>query len=537
MYGLEGSRRGAQTLRVQCVRYASDPEVTRLLVETNKMLGMEPTALRRYLEQLRAEAAMLHQPSLELLDGRDLFFRPVSPMAPEEATAFKSLAALSDRPPTAGPTVALGAARGMGMGAALPNFGSWSPLVKPSVQPDVPAAAPQAPPAAPAATDASPSAIAAIVAPFPREAAGGATGSSGVKLSQSRAKGLIQELEMGLRGLKKRLQNQLQSGRAPSKDQLASNLRKDLVTEVLAGRYGFEGTDEGLRLASAAVRPFLADLGMEARAEAVFRELGLGEQKEAQQHAPAQAAASAVAVVSAPSKPETPLPKISSDEAMEFHNELLESVTAPLFQKKLSELYRSHKTSSYEFARQFSELAGAQMEGSFKKYGLPTSKLDLGRTFLALGSFFADEDAQAVLSSIDEALFGAERSSPGSGPRLDAVVGALRQQLAGFSSASFQNEIRHLQEKAVDDKAEGYFRLPGRAELALGVQQEVLPAFGFEGSRRGVHALLAHASQLGRIAHVAGLLDAINAQLGMEVRARRQFRSRISELSAAAAGA
>ncbi|CAJ1451011.1 unnamed protein product [Effrenium voratum] len=61
---------------------------------------------------------------------------------------------------------------------------------------------------------------------------------------------------------------------------------------------------------------------------------------------------------------------------------------------------------------------------------------------------------------------------------------------------------------------DGYFHLPGRAELALEVQRKVLPQFGFQGSKEGSSDMIRHCSAFLGDKDVAQMFDAINKPLG-----------------------
>ena len=50
-----------------------------------------------------------------------------------------------------------------------------------------------------------------------------------------------------------------------------------------------------------------------------------------------------------------------------------------------------------------------------------------------------------------------------------------------------EEKSRGFGEPVMVEDPDGYYHLPGRQELALDVQAEVLPGYGFEGNRKGLH--------------------------------------------------
>lgn len=103
---------------------------------------------------------------------------------------------------------------------------------------------------------------------------------------------------------------------------------------------------------------------------------------------------------------------------------------------------------------------------------------------------------------------------------MQSCVDLLKQSAAARSGGPGKKE-----------PADGYYHLPGRAELALEVQKEILPMFGFEGSREGVKDMIQHCSRFLCDPEVAILFDATNAKLGMTHAACLRFRTLAESLA------
>ncbi|CAK9049652.1 unnamed protein product [Durusdinium trenchii] len=82
----------------------------------------------------------------------------------------------------------------------------------------------------------------------------------------------------------------------------------------------------------------------------------------------------------------------------------------------------------------------------------------------------------------------------------------------------------------VSEDPEGYYHLPGRQELALDVQVDVLPSYGFEGNRKGVREMICHCAPYLKDAEVQKRFDAINMKLGMSAAAATRFRLLVQEI-------
>eukprot|EP00931_Biecheleriopsis_adriatica_P008843 TRINITY_DN109981_c0_g1_i1.p1 TRINITY_DN109981_c0_g1~~TRINITY_DN109981_c0_g1_i1.p1 ORF type:complete len:432 (-),score=112.65 TRINITY_DN109981_c0_g1_i1:101-1396(-) len=99
------------------------------------------------------------------------------------------------------------------------------------------------------------------------------------------------------------------------------------------------------------------------------------------------------------------------------------------------------------------------------------------------------------------------------------TVQMLRELLTGFSSPAFQWKLSLLKQ---GQSRQGVV-LDGIEELALSVQREVLPKYGFKGSRRGVVHMICECSRYAKDSEVTDLHNSINEKLGMDAAARKRF--------------
>eukprot|EP00438_Fugacium_kawagutii_P026230 Skav233545 [mRNA] locus=scaffold563:10116:17863:+ [translate_table: standard] len=96
----------------------------------------------------------------------------------------------------------------------------------------------------------------------------------------------------------------------------------------------------------------------------------------------------------------------------------------------------------------------------------------------------------------------------------------LTDLLAGFSSKSFQRKLDVLfsAQAGQNRAAKDLLYVPGRTELALSVQREVLPRYGFDGSEDGVAQMLeAIQPLLAKDSRLVEQSEAIRQKLRIEV--------------------
>jgi len=247
---------------------------------------------------------------------------------------------------------------------------------------------------------------------------------------------------------------------------------------------------------------------------------------------------------------------ISKKRALALQAELLAAFTAARFQKKLNELSRAHevvkngKTNAYRTA--FRQLVRREQFQILPRYAFDATDEGVNQMLLAFEEWKEDNDIFVNAVAIKEALFAPssetfERTSEG-GVRTvqktgtkDFVMKLLRCQLVSFSHPAVQRSVQTLQIQAAskakrspeEDAPDGYYRLEGRAELALEIQKLLLPRFGFEGSRKGVQEMILHCSKFINDPEVAALYNGINTKLGMSPAACQRFRQVASSLAPA----
>eukprot|EP00913_Durusdinium_trenchii_P024243 g22762.t1 len=94
--------------------------------------------------------------------------------------------------------------------------------------------------------------------------------------------------------------------------------------------------------------------------------------------------------------------------------------------------------------------------------------------------------------------------------------------LAGFSSKSFQRKLDVLISAQVGQIPQDLLHVPGRVELALSVQREVLPRYGFDGSEHGVAQMLeAIQPLLAKDSRLVEQSEAIRQKLRIELKDRQ----------------
>jgi len=237
-----------------------------------------------------------------------------------------------------------------------------------------------------------------------------------------------------------------------------------------------------------------------------------------------------------------PTPSLTKARALALQSELLAAFTAARFQKKLHELERESsgdKDPSYRAA--FRKLVRKEQSQVIPRYGFDASESGVEQMLAAFEEFKEDPDIYVNSIAIKEALGQTKPSSPRLSDSFrrqvlsvdckDFVMQLLRAQLVAFSHPAFQKSIRALKLKAADSE-EGFYHLPGRAQLALTVQRLILPRFGFEATREGVQSMIMHCAPYANEPEVAILFDGVNTRLGMTHAACRRFRDMARSLAA-----
>eukprot|EP00930_Biecheleria_cincta_P056373 TRINITY_DN4250_c0_g1_i3.p1 TRINITY_DN4250_c0_g1~~TRINITY_DN4250_c0_g1_i3.p1 ORF type:complete len:397 (+),score=88.86 TRINITY_DN4250_c0_g1_i3:74-1192(+) len=230
---------------------------------------------------------------------------------------------------------------------------------------------------------------------------------------------------------------------------------------------------------------------------------------------------------------------LSKSKALSLQMELLKAFTAPDFQKKLHELARLHnaavnKTAEYHLA--FRKLVRRVQLPIVERYGFEASEEGVANFLQMMERFREDADVAVNSGAIREALFSASTPANSDEPQVvkigvkpytkNGVMKMLRGLLTNYSTPEFQAQLKDLKFFQRDRRyeADGYYHLPGRAELAFTIQEQLLPFFGFEGTKEGVCEMISMcASYLGD-PDVVSLFDAINSKLGMTPAACQRFR-------------
>lgn len=249
---------------------------------------------------------------------------------------------------------------------------------------------------------------------------------------------------------------------------------------------------------------------------------------------------------------EVQITPFSRSDALSLQQELLACVSAPPFQKQLSELFREHcnDTNTPAFQDGFQQLLKSAQLAIIPLHGFEASEKGITDMLAALKVFEDDADVFVNDVAIQEALRICPQQNHveqhyrkarcGRRPRsAKDAIHLLQALFKAFSSPLMQSCVDLLKQSAAarsggpgkKEPADGYYHLPGRAELALEVQKEILPMFGFEGSREGVKDMIQHCSRFLCDPEVAILFDATNAKLGMTHAACLRFRTLAESLA------
>ncbi|CAK9074552.1 unnamed protein product [Durusdinium trenchii] len=255
----------------------------------------------------------------------------------------------------------------------------------------------------------------------------------------------------------------------------------------------------------------------------------------------------------------------TKEKALELQQKLLESFTSPSFQLTLHELgrkYRASKGTDRRARAGFKQLVRKAQFEVIPEYGFPCSEEGVEQMIQAYERYKTDADIFVNSTIIKEVLFGESQypeiveeddyerfaaTTSESKPQTKTVILELLQTLLlRFGDPFIQEEVENLKREAdhragrvlnrgvmepwVSEDPEGYYHLPGRQELALDVQVDVLPSYGFEGNRKGVREMICHCAPYLKDAEVQKRFDAINMKLGMSAAAATRFRLLVQEI-------
>jgi len=236
---------------------------------------------------------------------------------------------------------------------------------------------------------------------------------------------------------------------------------------------------------------------------------------------------------------------LSKTQALSLQTELLKAFTAPAFQKKLHELVRLHNaaaTRSPAYRVAFQKIVRIEQIPIFKGYGFKASEEGVVDVLQEFERFGDDADIFVNSEAIKEALFSPFTPAPSVEPQGNwflkptskgGIFELLRCLHQSYSRPEFQADVHRLlkSEAGARCAAAGYYHLPGRAELAVPIQETVLPHYGFEASSKGVHEMIVLCAPYLMDPDIVGLFDAINGKLGMEPAACERFRKLVIDLS------
>lgn len=379
-------------------------------------------------------------------------------------------------------------------------------------------------------------------------------------LSKARATALLQELLAGYReeNFQRNLKALVEAAGSqdleyiPGRLELTSTVQKEVLP-----RYGFEGDEAGLVQMSAAFKPMMEDPSLAAQVQEIHRALQIPTKKvpttilelpaeikmrtaKKVQSTPASQAEThkePKALEKPQEKPQAKEKKITQRRAVALQNELLAAYSAPRFQKKLNELRRNCSgLPSSEFRRFLKDLVRSAQAEILPRYGFDATDEGLHVLATAMAPLMTDPNVLLLSTSVDEVLYGKpdpqdirnaleKCDEPMIGWRT-VVVFFLREQLAQVATEEVQRKVANLKQLAGCGPEDDCFRLPGRDELAVNVQKQILENYGFDGNRRGVQAMITKCAENVHDPEVAVLMDGVNAGLGMSPADCKRFRER-----------
>jgi len=260
---------------------------------------------------------------------------------------------------------------------------------------------------------------------------------------------------------------------------------------------------------------------------------------------------------------------LAKETALDLQQSLLAEFTSPSFQKTLHELARKYRATYGRDASSraaFKNLVRTHQYRVLPRYGFESSDEGVEAMLKAFAAFQGDGDVFVNTMSINEALFNPSKDLEPPSEEVDiegtpygslptsktSILGLLQNLLIAYSEPWFQEEIENLKHDAdvaagrvktslwqaiVEEDPAGYYHLPGRSELAMEVQVDILRDHGFEGNTKGVRDMICHCSSYLCDLEVAKLFDSINMKLGMSKTAAKRFRSLAEMLAETSANA
>lgn len=198
------------------------------------------------------------------------------------------------------------------------------------------------------------------------------------------------------------------------------------------------------------------------------------------------------------------------EAALALQADLMMAFNTPSFQRQLHEISRQFEKQSPSFKKAFLKLVRSVQWEILPDYGFEQSEEGIEAMLWAFKKLKDDQDIQVNTAAINDLLTPVTEDEEKEKEGLPAVVqkpstkfrvlDLLQLMLKEFGKASFQRDIKELKlaanynSRRVFDPSrasanfedpDGYFELEGRDDLALIVQQAILPGFGFEASEIG----------------------------------------------------
>ncbi|CAE7252008.1 aglP [Symbiodinium natans] len=246
---------------------------------------------------------------------------------------------------------------------------------------------------------------------------------------------------------------------------------------------------------------------------------------------------------------------LTKERAVALQLELMAHYNTPAFQKQLHELARTLGPSSSQFRSALCKLVRRIQLNVIPRYGFDGSEEGVQEMLRAFKALEKDPDIEVNGVAIKELLSVEvppmemnEKNKLIERPvTKHRILDLLRVHLIEFSKATFQADVEELKkcadynsgrvfnpkkpkEQGFEDP-DGYYHLEGRADLALIVQKQLLPQYGFEPSKAGVQDMIRHCAPFVQDRDVANLFDRVNEKLGMSTAACQRFRELVAQLS------
>lgn len=473
-HGFEGSSRGGCAFLAQCARYRDDAQVAQLIHATNRKLGMEPAACQRYLEGLKA---VLNTHRGTLVQSKPVRSRSNSESlrcGQKRTSVGRQRAASCDSSRYSPATAASKPpSQVQAMNIVVPR----APLLQPVMQPVTTAPATYLP-----------------------------------ALTKASAMSLFTELQALLQSMFFKSKLQKLRDKYQSRGDSVPGVREFVLSEVLQvlPRYGYLDTEEGIEQMWRAVAPLSSSDGtVKARATALQLELSglLG-------GSPFQAWLEL-------QEEDSRAIDFSSSRAVALLRELLAAYSQPDFQCKLNHLHRTFTPCSEQFGNALTVHSQKVLSEILPRYNFTATKDGSLNMLLALSPHLLHPDVQVLAAAVDEALYGFENSSFPLKKR--EVLSLLRELLGHFSLPQFQLQVCKHQ---IDAK----LQTTNISDLAMTVQCKVLPRYGFDANRRGVHAMLTYCGHYAFDPEVARHIEAINVKLGVEQLESKRFMTKLLDV-------